>query len=50
MVEPQIWVFFYGSLMNLAVLEALDLVPARWEVARLHGFDIRMRPRANLWN
>jgi hypothetical protein len=34
--------------MNFAVLKEVDLVPARWEVARLNGFDIRIRPRANL--
>jgi hypothetical protein len=25
-----------------------SLVPEPWEVARLHGFDIRIQPRANL--
>jgi cation transport regulator ChaC len=48
MVEPEVWVFFYGSYMNFAVLKEVELVPARWEVARLGGFDIRIRPRANL--
>jgi cation transport regulator ChaC len=48
MVEPEVWVFFYGSYMNLAVLKEVGLVPARCEVARLGGFDIRIRPRANL--
>src|SRR6516165_42171 len=48
MVEPEVWVFFYGSYMNLAVLKEVDLVPERREVARLGGFDIQIRPRANL--
>jgi len=46
--ESQVWVFFYGSYMNFAVLREMNVVPARWEVARLNGFDIFIRPRANL--
>jgi hypothetical protein len=41
-------VFFYGSYMNLAVLREVGLVPERWEVARLGGFDIQIAPLANL--
>jgi hypothetical protein len=48
MMEPKIWVFFYGSYMNLGVLRDVDLVPEGWEVGRLSGFDIRIQPRANL--
>jgi cation transport regulator ChaC len=48
MTEPAVWVFFYGSYMNFAVLREVDLVPERWEVASLAGFDIRIQPRANL--
>ncbi len=48
MTEPKVWVFFYGSYMNLDVLREVDLVPERWEVGRLGGFDIQIRPRANL--
>ena len=48
MTEPKVWVFFYGSYMNFGVLREVDLVPERWEVGRLGGFDIRIRPRANL--
>jgi hypothetical protein len=43
-----VWVFFYGSYINFAVLREVDLVPEQWEVARLPGFDIRIQPRANL--
>src|SRR5271166_3037780 len=48
MVEPKVWVFFYGSYINFSVLREVGLVPEHWEVARLHGFDIRIQPRANL--
>jgi hypothetical protein len=48
MADPVVWVFFYGSYMNFAVLREVDYVPGRWEVARLAGFDILIRPRANL--
>ena len=40
--------FFYGSYINRAVLREVDLEPARIEVAWLPGFDIDMRPIANL--
>ena len=43
-----VWVFFYGSYINFDVLREVDLVPERWEVGRLSGFDIRIEPRANL--
>jgi hypothetical protein len=46
--ETKIWVFFYGSYINLNVLKEVDLVPEHHEVARLAGFDIRIAPRANL--
>lgn len=45
---PTVWTFFYGSYMNLDVLKEVDLVPGRVEVARLNGFDILIRPLANL--
>jgi hypothetical protein len=48
MAEPKVWVFFYGSYMNFAVLREVGLVPEQWEAARLDGFDICIRPRANL--
>ena len=40
--------FFYGSYMNLSVLRELDVTPEHVEVARLTGFDISIRPLANL--
>lgn len=34
--------------MNLDVLKEVDLVPEQFEVAKLNGFDIEIRPLANL--
>ena len=48
MTEPKVWVFFYGSFINLDVLRGAGLVPERVEVARLGGFDIVIGPLANL--
>lgn len=48
MVEPRVWVFFYGSYMNQDVLKEVNLVPEQWEVARVSGFEIVIQPRANL--
>ena len=48
MSDPAVVTFFYGSYMNLEVLREVDLVPDRVEVAILAGFDIEIRPLANL--
>jgi hypothetical protein len=48
MSESMIWTFFYGSYINFDVLREVELVPRQWEIARLSGFDIVIRPRANL--
>src|SRR5687768_17217805 len=48
MERSHIWTFFYGSYINLAVLKEVDLMPDQYEVARVSGFDIRIRPLANL--
>lgn len=48
MDEPVVTTFFYGSYINRAVLREVDLVPERFEVARLPGYDISIRPLANL--
>jgi cation transport regulator ChaC len=45
---PPVWVFFYGSYMNRAVLAEVGLAPARYEPARVDGHAIRIAPRANL--
>lgn len=44
----QVAVFFYGSYMNPDVLKSVNMNPAKYEVARLNGFDIVIGPRANL--
>ena len=48
MSEPLVWVFFYGSYMNRAVLKEAQLSPELLLVGRLFGYDIRIAPRANL--
>lgn len=48
MIAPRVTVFFYGSYINPKVLREVDLVPERIEVARLPGYDITIRPLANL--
>lgn len=48
MGERTVWTFYYGSNINLEILKRFDYVPDRVEVARLPGFDITIRPLANL--
>ncbi len=48
MPETSVWTFFYGSNINLDILRKVDYVPSQIHVARLHGFDIEIRPLANL--
>ena len=48
MEEIKVSTFFYGSYMNPAVLKGVDIIPERFEVARLSGYDINIQPRANL--
>lgn len=45
---PKVWVFFYGSYMNRSVLGEVGLVPEEVDVARVAGWDIQIKPRANL--
>jgi len=47
-LDPHVVTFFYGSYINPGVLGEVDLVPDRFEVARLAGFDIAINPLANL--
>lgn len=35
-------------LHELDVLRGVDIIPGRWEAARLDGFELRIAPRANL--
>jgi len=48
MPEPEIWTFFYGSYINLDVLGEVAYTPREYEPARLPGFNIVIRPLANL--
>jgi hypothetical protein len=48
MAEPTVWAFFYGSFINLDVLKQTGYVPGQYEVAKLDGFDIHIRPLATL--
>jgi hypothetical protein len=48
MKQPKVWTFFYGSYMNLNVLKEVELTPEHYEVAKLNGFDIQIRPLANV--
>ena len=48
MTQWTVWTFFYGSNINLEVLKKVDYRPREIEVAKLHGFDIEIRPLANL--
>jgi cation transport regulator ChaC len=43
-----VWVFFYGSYMNRAVLAEAGIELGEVEVARLAGHDLAIHPRANL--
>ena len=47
-MEARVWVFFYGSYMNLDVLNEVHLSPLDVEPAVLTGFDLKIAPRANL--
>ena len=48
MTKNEIWTFFYGSYINLEVLKEVDYTPRKFEVARLPGFELIIRPLANL--
>ncbi len=43
-----VYVFFYGSYINRDVLAEVDLTPDRLSVARLPGYELRIRPLANI--
>jgi cation transport regulator ChaC len=48
MAELRVWVFFYGSFMDAALLEQRGIVPVQIEVVRLPGYAISIGPLANL--
>jgi Gamma-glutamyl cyclotransferase, AIG2-like len=45
---PQVWVFFYGTIMNPVVMKDFGVIANEVVPARLPGFDIIIRPRPNL--
>ena len=48
MSEYRVATFFYGSDINIDVLKDIGFVPKEVEPGRLDGFDIVIRPIANL--
>ena len=42
MEEKRVSVFFYGLFMDFEILREHGLVPERWEVARLHGYEFEI--------
>jgi AIG2-like family len=44
----KVQVFFYGSFIDREILARVDYRPDKWQVARLDGFDIALRPLATL--
>lgn len=49
MVELLVWTFFYGSYINTDVLKQANFHPKEYEVAKLNGYDIQVKPLANLY-
>lgn len=47
MNEKRVWVFFYGTFMDSAVLAANEII-AEAVPARLHGYQLEIKNRANL--
>jgi len=44
----KVFTFFYGSYLNPEVLKEVNIFLDKWEVAKLPGFDIIIKPYANL--
>ena len=49
MEQRKVWVFFYGSYINMKVLKDIGFEPEEYEVARLDGYDIDINPISNLY-
>jgi hypothetical protein len=45
---PQVWVFFYGTIMNPVVMKDFGVVAGEVAPAQLAGFQLTIRPRPNL--
>jgi hypothetical protein len=48
-IKHKVLTFFYGSYINFSVLKEVDLIPDKWAVAVLHGYDISIKPLANVF-
>ena len=48
MVDTRTWIFFYGTFMDPAVLNAQGIDCKEVIAARLSGYELRLRPRGNL--
>jgi Gamma-glutamyl cyclotransferase, AIG2-like len=46
--QTQVWVFFYGTIMNPVVMKDFGVLVDKAYPAILSGFDITIRPRPNL--
>jgi gamma-glutamyl AIG2-like cyclotransferase len=46
--QPLVWTFFYGTIMNPAVMKDFGATANEVVPAKLAGFDITIRPRPNL--
>jgi len=44
----KIYTFFYGSYINQSVLKEVNIFPEKIETAALYGYDIVIKPYANL--
>lgn len=47
-MQQSIWVFFYGTIMNPAVMNDFGVTAGAVSPAKLAGFDLTIRPRPNL--
>src|ERR1700752_4938337 len=48
MADSRTWIFFYGTFMDPAVLNAQGIDCTELIPARLSGYELRLRPRGNL--
>lgn len=48
MAERKVQVFFYGSFMNLKVLEEAGLKKRPFAPACIHGYELTVQPHANI--
>jgi hypothetical protein len=44
----RVWVFFYGTIMNPAVMKDFGVIVTEQLPAKVYGFDITVRPRPTL--